>query len=328
MGPIQRKTVFIGQTVILLVWIMAACSGRIGWAGTSSDLTSKIETGLKTSIQSGEAINIFVIFSQKADLSQAADLDFSARGQYVFETLKFTAGASQNRAVQVLKSRPGSYESYREFFIVNTIYVKGATSVDLLDDLASLAEVDEIIAAGQGFLIEPVASRAASSDDAGPTWGVRDINAPEVWSKGYQGEGIVLASLDSGARFTHEALAGQYRGNLGHGEFDHNYNWFDPVEGTTQPTDTNGHGTHTVGTMIGDDGAGHQIGVAPRAQWIACRAGGAQLIDPNMFLACGEWFLAPTDINGRNPDPAKRPHVINNSWGYFFSDQDFCGDGG
>ena len=73
----------------------------------------------------------------------------------------------------------------------------------------------------------------------------------------------------------------------------------------------------TVGTMIGDDGAGHQIGVAPEAQWIACRAGGEQLLDPKMFLACGEWFLAPTDMNGRNPDPAKRPHVINNSWGYF-----------
>jgi subtilisin family serine protease len=27
-----------------------------------------------------------------------------------------------------------------------------------------------------------------------------------------------------------------------------------------------------------------------------------------------EWFLAPTDENGENPDPTKSPHVINNSW--------------
>jgi len=27
-----------------------------------------------------------------------------------------------------------------------------------------------------------------------------------------------------------------------------------------EPCDDNGHGTHTIGTVIGDDGAGNQIG--------------------------------------------------------------------
>ncbi|MEO1628460.1 MAG: S8 family peptidase, partial [Bacteroidota bacterium] len=30
---------------------------------------------------------------------------------------------------------------------------------------------------------------------------------------------------------------------------------------------------------------------------------------------CFQWFLAPTNSNGNNPDATKAPHVINNSWG-------------
>jgi bacillopeptidase F len=51
----------------------------------------------------------------------------------------------------------------------------------------------------------------------------------------------------------------------------HDFNWFDPVEGTAEPFDDNKHGSHTTGTM--HDGVGNQIGVAPGARWIAYRRG-------------------------------------------------------
>lgn len=35
---------------------------------------------------------------------------------------------------------------------------------------------------------------------------------------------------------------------------------------------------------------------------------------PANYTECFQWFLAPTDLNGLNPDAAKAPHVINNSW--------------
>ena len=52
------------------------------------------------------------------------------------------------------------------------------------------------------------------------------------------------------------ALVAKYRGNHGGGNFDHNYNWWDPsaVCASAAPCDNNGHGTHTMGTMVGDDG--------------------------------------------------------------------------
>jgi uncharacterized repeat protein (TIGR01451 family) len=36
---------------------------------------------------------------------------------------------------------------------------------------------------------------------------------------------------------------------------------------------------------------------------------------PATYIECYQWFLAPTDLNGENPDLAKAPQVISNSWG-------------
>lgn len=38
-----------------------------------------------------------------------------------------------------------------------------------------------------------------------------------------------------------------------------------------EPCDDNGHGTHTLGIVLGDDGGSNQIGMAPQARWIGCR---------------------------------------------------------
>ena len=82
-----------------------------------------------------------------------------------------------------------------------------------------------------------------------------------------------------------------------------------------EPCDDNGHGTHTTGTTSGDDGAGNQIGVAPGAKWIGCRNMDQGNGTPATYTECFQFFIAPTDLNGQNPDPTLRPHVMNNSWG-------------
>ncbi|NHZ72453.1 MAG: S8 family serine peptidase, partial [Aquificales bacterium] len=81
-----------------------------------------------------------------------------------------------------------------------------------------------------------------------------------------------------------------------------------------EPCDDYDHGTHTMGTMVGDDGGANQIGVAPGAKWIGCRNMNAGVGTPATYAECYQWFIAPTDINDANPDPNKAPHVINNSW--------------
>src|ERR1039458_1392180 len=58
----------------------------------------------------------------------------------------------------------------------------------------------------------------------------------------------------------------------------------------------------------------HQIGMAPGAKWIGCRNMERNWGTPASYVECFQWFLAPTDLNGQNPDPSKAPDVINNSW--------------
>ena len=141
-----------------------------------------------------------------------------------------------------------------------------------------------------------------------------------MWSTfGDRGEGVVVANIDTGVAYTHPALVNQYRGNLGGGVFDHNYNWYDPSHvcgnPSLAPCDNNDHGTHTMGTMVGDDGAGNQIGVAPGASWIAAKGCETSSCSDDALLMSGQWVLAPTDLQGNNPRADLRPNIVNNSWG-------------
>ena len=139
-----------------------------------------------------------------------------------------------------------------------------------------------------------------------------------------EGQGITVAGADTGQRWTHNALKSHYRGWDGQNA-DHDYNWHDSIHDgvgnpcgndSPEPCDDNGHGTHTIGTVVGDDGAGNQIGMAPGAKWIGCRNMDQGNGTPARYVECMEFFLAPYPVNG-NPnegDPLKAPDVTSNSW--------------
>lgn len=157
---------------------------------------------------------------------------------------------------------------------------------------------------------------------AGAEWGLTKIRAPQVWAAGVTGQGVTIAGEDTGYQWDHPAIKNKYRGWNG-SSANHNYNWHDAIHsGTsscapnqTAPCDDDGHGTHTVGTMVGDDGAGNQIGVAPGAKWIGCRNMRSGVGTPATYTECLQWLIAPTDINGLNPDPSKAPDISSHSWG-------------
>ena len=168
--------------------------------------------------------------------------------------------------------------------------------------------------------MKPVETQVAILAAAGdPEWGVEKIRADEAWADGVLGQGIVVANVDTGVDFTHPALVEQYRGNNGGGDVHHDYNWWDPTGICgDEPCDNVGHGTHTMGTMVGGDGPGPftpDIGVAPGAQWIAAKGCEDFGCTETSLLSSGQFILAPTDLNGENPDPSKRPDIVNNSWG-------------
>ncbi|KAH9146133.1 hypothetical protein LEN26_004966, partial [Aphanomyces euteiches] len=132
-------------------------------------------------------------------------------------------------------------------------------------------------------------------------WGVNTVGAPDIW-KYYNGSGAVVGSIDTGALSAHEAIKDNYRSALG---------WFDPYNGTSAAYDSDGHGSHTIGTMAGVNG----IGVAPGAKWISCLGLYKGSGDSVNLLKCAQFILCPTKPDGSGADCSKAPHVVNNSWG-------------
>lgn len=284
---------------------------------------NKIAPNLKDRFRTQPASDFWITFDTKADLAPAKKIaNWTARGQFVYDALQAAAKSSAASVAAELDAAGVKYTSYP---LVNAVLVKGGTQ-KLALDVASVGQVAEIHATPQVALVEPVDAKVPADQAARPaapkaaaaegttTWGLDAIHAPEAWAMGATGAGITVSNLDSGVQFDHPALMHQYRGTKPDGTIDHNYNWM-ATRGTCTgaPCDDNGHGTHTMGTMVGDDGTNH-VGVAPDAQWIAtngcCDNSGVESL-----LKSGWWLLAPTDVNGNNPDPSKRPHVINNSWG-------------
>ncbi|WP_430789479.1 S8 family serine peptidase [Actinoplanes sp. G11-F43] len=277
--------------------------------------TGKIERALSDRFRTEPSSDFWITFETGADLGPAARItDWADRGRFVYDALT-TAAKNSLAVVSPELDRAGV--KYTSYPIANAVLVKGGTE-RLALDVASRAQVAEIHTTPQVALIDPVdekvATTRAAAADGTTTWGLDAIHAPEAWEMGATGAGITVSNLDSGVQFDHPALKRQYRGTNPDGTVDHDYNWMATRTSCAgAPCDDDGHGTHTMGTMVGQDGADH-IGVAPDARWIAtdgcCTDSGVESL-----LRSGWWLLAPTDVRGNNPDPAKRPHVVNNSWG-------------
>jgi serine protease AprX len=282
-------------------------------AGSSS---AKVDARVLRDTAGGSQASFVIHLEDQADLSAAyAIRDHYARGRYVHRILREHATRTQGPIRAVLESRNASYKS---FWVANVIVATG--DWPLVEALAARPDVKAIESNSGARWIEAEGPRVAASPDAVEP-GVAMVHAPEVWALGYTGQGIVVANQDTGMRWTHNALKPHYRG-WNSSSADHNYNWWDAIHSgggscgpnRQEPCDDNGHGSHTTGTSIGDDDAGNQIGVAPGAKWIGCRNMDQGSGTPATYTECFQFFIAPTDLNGQNPNPALRPHVINNSW--------------
>jgi len=307
---------------MVVVWLIAVLA-LVGWGQPSLAAeflgSEKVEAQLQESMEQDGEASYLVYLQGKADLAGAEAIeDHDDRGWFVYRALKEVAERTQAPLLAYLAGevQAGRAKQVKSFFSVNAI---GVTSTDpTLRGIAAYHEVEQILSAPALSIPEPLPG-VEQLKIQGVEWNINQVRAPEVWAQGFFGQGVVVANIDTGVQFDHPALVNQYRGNLGGGSFDHNYNWFDPSSicgsPSTTPCDNNRHGTHTMGTMIGDDGGSNQIGVAPKAEWMTCKGCETNSCSSFALLACGDFILAPTDLNGNNPDPSRRPHVVNNSWG-------------
>jgi serine protease AprX len=277
---------------------------------------TKVDRQVLSNIAQGES-DFLVYLTSQADLSRAAELPTKLeKGAYVYQKLTEIAARTQPPILSALQSLGATYQPY---WVANLVWVHGNQT--LVQAMAQRADVAHIYANPRVHFEAPVEQIASQQAPAAIEWNISKVGAPQVWAAGYAGQGVVIGGQDTGYYWQHPALESKYRGWNG-ATADHNYNWHDAIHSgggmcganSPQPCDDYGHGTHTMGIMVGDDGQGNQIGMAPQARWIGCRNMDVGVGTPATYTECFQWFLAPTDLNNKNPRTDLAPDVISNSW--------------
>ena len=323
---------FIGTIAVSRQPAVAAGAG-----GSHALQLGKIAPWVMEHTANGQQAEFFVVLADQADLSGAVSLPTKAeKGRYVYQTLLDKAHSTQESIQQWLRDRN---IEHRSFYIVNAILVKGTR--EIANALAARPDVARVT--GNPHIhndlpqpgpveVSPLAPRTPATIEPGIVY----THAPDVWALGFKGETIVVASADTGVRWTHNALKPHYRGWDGVNA-NHNFNWHDSIHDSVgnpcgndsqEPCDDFFHGSHTTGTAIGDDGGTNQIGMAPGAKWIGCRNMDQGTGTPARYIECMEWFLAPYPLNctPSEGDPSKAPAITINSWGCPTSEGCVVGD--
>lgn len=304
----------ISISALILRQITGAGSGgrtrrAVGWAGSGVVWMVVVAIFFIFGNPGNYSDRLFIIFKDQADISDIAKIsDRDKRISAAYEQLIEFATKTQSPLRNVLDKAGVEYTPY---YLQNSMEVHGGLLMRFF--LMTRPEVDRVIPSPR--------LRAAPEDSPQPgpfttpaesvAWNISMIGADKVWDEfDAQGEGIIVGQSDSGVDGNHPAIQKQYRGFFTGGD----YNWFDPWDGTTEPNDEGGHGTHTLGTILGANG----IGVAPKAQWIGCVNLDRNLGNPALYLDCMQFMLAPFPLGGDpflDGDPTKAAHVLNNSWG-------------
>lgn len=276
-----------GLTLLLAVGVAPAARAQV------------IEPDLGTLLQSlpaGDEVSVIVTFVGRPDLAPFRGRGASRgllRAQLV-QALRARAAASEN-AVRHLLSGSG-VSRVTSLWAINGVAITAARPA--IEALARHPSVQRI------RLDETVSAPApAASTTAAPEWNLSLIGAPALWAMGHTGAGVVVASMDTGVDPAHPDLSARWRGGSN--------SWFDPNGEHATPYDRTGHGTQTMGLLVGGSAGGTAIGVAPDARWIAVKifddAGKATLSGIHQGF---QWLLDP-DGNLASDDA---PDVVNNSW--------------
>jgi subtilisin family serine protease len=260
----------------------------------AAGLAPELQAAL-SSLRDLDEISVILTLSEKADIRQMKGRDKRLLRSTMIRTLKEKASVTQRPIKDFLELKGA--RKIRPLWLINGIAVTAPAAV--IHELIDFPGVEEIRL--DETILAPVVDQEVS---AIPEWNLSAIRVPELWAFGYTGQGVVVANMDTGVDVNHPDLQSRWRGGTN--------SWFDPNGRHSTPFDANGHGTSTMGVMVGGDAGGTAIGVAPGARWIAVKifndSGRATL---SRIHEGFQWLLDPDD----NPDIDDAPDVVNNSWG-------------
>jgi subtilisin family serine protease len=254
-------------------------------------------------LKPGEMITVIVTFREQLDLSVVNQAEGKSRAEIqknLIHLLQSTYQSQQYRVQQTINARivQGKAAEMIPFWIFNGMAITATKEV-----IQELYNLPEILSITPNLVFEAPAHTPESIESE---TNLNLINAPEMWNSGYRGQGVVVANMDTGVFLDHPDLTEQWRGGTN--------SWFDPYgQHPELPADLHGHGTWTMGVMVGSDNGGVSVGVAPGAQWIAVK-----IFDDSGWATSAaihqgfQWLLDPDG----DPNTDDAPHIVNNSWSY------------
>ncbi len=279
------------HVILCLVLIITAVSTT--QAGV---ISPQLQSALQN-IAPDDEIPVIVTLSDRTDISKFKQKDKKLRRGLMIRALRQKAEQTQASYMSFLKGKKA--KRIKKLWLINGMSFKAKAKV--IKRLATLPGIESIVL--DGVVQAPVTTLAAPSS---VEWNINAINAPALWDMGYTGQGIVVANMDTGVDITHSDIGNKWRGGTN--------SWYDPNgEHPNTPYDplSAGHGTQTMGLMVGGVVGETSIGVAHGAQWIAVKIFDDSGDAPYSSIHQGfQWLLDPDG----DPNTNDAPDVVNNSW--------------
>lgn len=306
LGFLKGFSLFIG-----LIGCLAATPCLIRGASLSPSLENLI---LTRSIRSADSLVSVIVFSENNEGNKSArkaasmpNASLQTKHRVAIEILQArNSAAVRSLKTEILRIYPAA--NPREYWIAPALSFK--IPVAKLSALAELRGVAAVFEDAMVEFIEPIETVHSTAKVSTVHSHLTALNVPSLWSRGITGKGRLVCSFDTGVEGSHPALESKWRGK----HASHSASWFAPSSSDTIPSDRTGHGTHTMGLMVGNADA-DSFGVAPDAEWIS-----AAVIDQGQslnrtisdILAAFEWAVDPDGDPSTIDDV---PDVILNSWG-------------
>ncbi|HEY9050272.1 MAG TPA: S8 family serine peptidase [Gammaproteobacteria bacterium] len=278
---------------ILAIFMVVTPLSHVQAAEVSSDVYNLMATA-----DVDQDIAVIIRFRDRLDVKAIRDSNIANRRGRMVRELKFRSFNKQKRIRALLNTRLSNnkLQHIKHLWMINAISARLPASI-----IAELTRHQDIESITLDAVISPLPQELASP--ALPEWNLITIGANTLWDLGFTGQGIVVGSMDTGVDMLHQDLAGRWRGGSN--------SWFDPFGEHNAPYDADGHGTQTMGIMVGGNVGGSSIGVAPSAQWIAAKifndAGTGNI---SSIHEAFQWMLDPDN----NPDTDDAPDIVNNAW--------------
>lgn len=304
------------------LYLGIACASQLCDDKVSNRLDADVRSALCGDFKEG--LSVILDFTEKVNWNSFDIPPGTSRAHKRHAAFQHLNAHSENQQVCVRKEATRLSLNHKSYWITNAMFIERIT----LYHLESLTNACPHV----GFRVRedkmrkrnaPVVSRSKPNEDeltSSVAWNIAKINAPDVWSLGYNGTGVTIATIDGGVEYDHVALKYNYRGATVNGkdiEYDHDYNWQDWAYGSDVPSDSDGHGTNVQGIAAASQSSG--VGVAVGSSWISAKVFNyAGYAADSWILEAAQWVQCPTPVNDLQ---AKErcdlgADVVSCSWGF------------